>query len=304
MLETPVLFIIFNRPDLERQVLERIREVKPKQLFVVADGPRLNRPDDIEKCKKAREVIDELVDWDCELHKNYSDENLGCRERVSSGITWFFEHVEEGIILEDDCLPSDSAFEYLENKLNFYKNDHSIGSITLVNRLKTQIYFTNDSYLSKYAGIWGWATWADRWAESTRLIFDENKLRQTILGKFKTALEKDFNNHVLAKTFSKKYDSWGFYWRFYHIVNSKYCIRPKVNLVENIGFNNDATHTLTADKSFTNLKLDLNRVINNRLRYCSFIDYVHVADKINMSSYKYRILIKLFNFMNFILRLY
>src|SRR5450759_4497034 len=121
--ETPVLFLIFNRSDTTQQVFNQIRQIKPKYLFVAADGPRLDRPVEIEKCLETKSIIQQ-IDWDCELKSLFSETNLGCRVGVSSAITWFFENVEQGIILEDDCLPDLSFFPYCENLLNKYKDDN------------------------------------------------------------------------------------------------------------------------------------------------------------------------------------
>ena len=125
--ETPVLFLIFNRPDLSQQVFERIREIKPKQLFVAADGPRATHPDDAQKCADARRVTLNIIDWECEVKTLFRDENLGCGLAVSQAITWFFEQVEMGIILEDDCYPDLSFFRFCEKLLDYYKR-HSITS--------------------------------------------------------------------------------------------------------------------------------------------------------------------------------
>lgn len=115
MLSTPVLFIVFNRVQTTQQVFDRIKQVQPKYLFVAADGPRPDKPDDIQKCADTRKII-EQIDWDCELKTLFREENRGCGYGPAEAITWFFEHVEYGIILEDDCLPSLSFF------LNFVKN--------------------------------------------------------------------------------------------------------------------------------------------------------------------------------------
>src|SRR5947209_6606742 len=100
----PVVFLIFNRPDLTARVFEEIKRAKPASLLVVADGPRTAHPEDALKCGATRAIV-EAVDWPCEILRNYSDVNLGCRKRIASGITWAFENVQEAIVLEDDCLP-------------------------------------------------------------------------------------------------------------------------------------------------------------------------------------------------------
>ncbi len=124
-LTTPVAFIIFNRPDTTSKVFEAIKQAKPKKLLVIADGPRINKPGEAEKCKQTR-AITEQIDWDCEVLRNYSENNLGCRNRVSSGIDWVFENVDEAIIIEDDCLPNPSFFRFCQELLGKYRNNDEI----------------------------------------------------------------------------------------------------------------------------------------------------------------------------------
>ena len=127
-MKTPVAFLIFNRPDTTAKVFEAIRQAKPPKLLVVADGPRSDNPSEAEKCQAAREII-EQVDWECEVLTNYSDVNLGCKTRVSSGLDWVFDNVEEAIILEDDCLPHPSFFPFCEKLLDNYRDDKRIMDI-------------------------------------------------------------------------------------------------------------------------------------------------------------------------------
>ena len=161
-LTTPVAFLIFNRPDTTARVFEAIRQAKPPKLLVVADGPRPDRPDDVEKCKAARAIIDR-VDWACEVLTNYSDLNLGCGKRPATGITWVFEQVEEAIIFEDDCLPHPSFFRFCEELLNYYRHDERIMVIS-GNNFQFGRNRTDDSYyFSRYNHIWGWASWRRAW---------------------------------------------------------------------------------------------------------------------------------------------
>jgi GT2 family glycosyltransferase len=157
-LTTPVAFLIFNRPDTTARVFEAIRQAKPPKLLVVADGPRPDRPDDIEKCKAARAIV-EGVDWDCEVLKNYSDINLGCGKRPATGITWVFEQVEEAIILEDDCMPNPTFFEFCQAMLAEYRDDKRImmiGGTNFLGEWKSKI---QSYHFSFYGGTWGWASY-------------------------------------------------------------------------------------------------------------------------------------------------
>ena len=159
-LKTPVAFIIFNRPSLTQIVFNTIRQAKPKQLFVIADGARF--PEEKEKCQQARDIIRQ-VDWDCEVLANYSDVNLGCGKRISSGISWVFEHVEAAIILEDDCLPHLSFFRYCENLLDYYRDDERVMAIGGDNFQDGNKKTPYSYYFSKYPHVWGWATWRRAW---------------------------------------------------------------------------------------------------------------------------------------------
>ena len=125
MLQTPVVFLIFNRPDTTQRVFSAIAKAKPDTLLVVADGPRPDHPEDVEKCAAAQEVVDR-VDWSCDLRRNYAEVNLGCRNRVSSGLDWVFENVDEAIVLEDDCLPHPTFFQFCEELLHRYRHDERI----------------------------------------------------------------------------------------------------------------------------------------------------------------------------------
>lgn len=166
MLSTPVLLIIFKRPDTTRQVLQAIRQVKPRQLFVAADGPRPDHPDEAEKCHQTRAVIEE-VDWKCEVQTLFQQRNLGCGPGPVTGpvtaITWFFHNVEQGIILEDDCLPDLSFFRFCEELLDRYRYTEQIMHISGNNFLYGRKRGSASYYFSKYTHVWGWATWRRAW---------------------------------------------------------------------------------------------------------------------------------------------
>lgn len=161
-LNVPVLLLIFNRPDTTQRVFHEIRGASPLQLFISADGPRENKPGEFEKCQITRDIVRQ-VDWDCEVYTNFRDKNLGCKIAVSSAIDWFFENVEEGIILEDDCLPSFSFFRFCEELLEKYRDDERIMQIGGTNLLSEWQRSDDSYYFSKYGAIWGWATWRRAW---------------------------------------------------------------------------------------------------------------------------------------------
>lgn len=246
MFETPVLFIVFNRPEITAKTLSVIKEVKPKYLYIAADGPRKNRPDDAEKCKKVKEVIHEMVDWDCELKTLYREENRGCGHGPAEAITWFFDHVEQGIILEDDCLPAKSFFRFCEELLKKYKDDDKVWWISGSNFFG-KWYTKKASYsLSNFGPLWGWATWRNYWEN-----FDysaEGWFTKT----GKENVRKSLNNNLYYKYFSKVFDRyfeitkddvWDYQFLFSRFNHGGVTIIPSANQITNIGFGENATHT-------------------------------------------------------------
>ena len=156
MFNTPILFLIFNRPEVTFAVFEQIQKIQPKYLFIAADGPRNYKENEL--CKATRDVV-QKIDWDCELKTLFRNENLGCAKNVSSAIKWFFDHVEKGIILEDDCYPDLSFFSFCEELLNYYDNNDRIMAISGFNA-QLGIKRTKHSYFfAEIPLVWGWATW-------------------------------------------------------------------------------------------------------------------------------------------------
>lgn len=255
-LDTPVAFIVFNRPDTTERVFAEIAKAKPPKLLVVADGARANREWEAEKVSATRAII-ERVDWDCEVLTNYSEINLGCKVRVSSGIDWVFNQVEEAIILEDDCLPDPTFFRFCQEMLERYKHDQRIGMISGDN-FQFGNRRNNDSYyFSKYVHIWGWATWRDRWQGSYDvelkkwpIVRDEGWLLD-MLGN-----PDEFESwaNIFEHTHNSKIDTWDYQWVFANWVESRINVMPNVNLISNIGFGADATHTVR-DSHLANLPI-------------------------------------------------
>ena len=243
-LSTPVAFIIFNRPDPTKRVFEAIRQAKPKQLLVIADGPRSDRSGEAEKCNETRAIIDR-VDWDCEVLTNYSHHNLGCKRRVSSGIDWVFSQVEEAIILEDDCLPAPSFFQFCQTLLEKYRDDDRISMIG-GNSCQQEQTRTSYSYLfSKYAHIWGWATWRRAWKDydvdmKTWPECKENNLLQSA---FHDIYEQKSWIEIFDNVYAGEIDTWDYQWLYTCFSQNRLSIEPNRNLVSNIGFGADATHT-------------------------------------------------------------
>ncbi|MGD1174069.1 methyltransferase type 11 [Mycobacterium seoulense] len=256
----PVIFVIFNRPDSTRRVFETIRAARPSTLLVVADGPRADVPGEAEKCAAARAVI-EGVDWDCDVQTNYSETNLGCRLRCSSGITWAFELVDRAIIIEDDCIPSASFFPYCAELLERYESDERVMMVSGDNHLFGRAETAESYYFSRFAHLWGWATWRRAWARYDIHMTNWPEIRDRGLFDhyFRRPSERFFWESVLQCAYDGNVDTWDFQWVYSIWANSALCVAPARNLVRNIGFHPGATHTMknTAYSSLSAEELDL-----------------------------------------------
>lgn len=243
-MKTPVALIIFNRPDTTERVFLEIAKARPPKLLVVADGPRVDRPGEIEKCNASRAIIDR-IDWPCEVLTNYSEINLGCKNRVSSGIDWVFSQVEEAIILEDDCLPEASFFQFCEEMLERYRYDERIGMISGTNFLDNKIAIDDSYYFSKYMTIWGWATWRRAWKNYDVTIECWPKLKDDrFLGsRINSKDERSYWYRAFDRVHSGAIDTWDYQWVLCNWIQSRLSVVPSVNLISNIGFRPDATHT-------------------------------------------------------------
>jgi hypothetical protein len=248
MLQTPVLFLVFNRPETTRRVFDVIRQKRPTQLFVAADGPREGREGEAEKCEQVRRIAT-AVDWPCEVHTLFRNQNLGCGVAPAQAITWFFEQVEEGIILEDDCLPNLSFFEFCEVLLDRYRNHMEVMHIGGFN-LQLGHKRGNDSYFySRYTHIWGWATWRRAWAKYDFEIksYLEFKKSNQITKITNNKKEQDYWLQKFALVAEgKRKDIWDYQWLFCCWLRNGITIVPNVNLISNIGFGDEATHTTTS----------------------------------------------------------
>ena len=247
---TPILFIIFNRPDTTQKVFNTIRKAKPKQLFIAADGSRPDREGEIEKCQKSRKIATS-VDWDCEVKTLFRDKNLGCKIAISSAIDWFFENVEEGIILEDDCLPNQSFFWFCQELLEYYRNDTRIMHISANNFQFGRVRGEGSYYFSKYGSTWGWATWRRAWKhyDVNMKNFEEFKKEAQINNVFPIKQQQKYWTKVFQLVHEGKIDTWDHQWAYTCFINNGLCIKPNINLVSNIGFGSNSTHT--KDKSCT-----------------------------------------------------
>lgn len=243
-LKTPVVLIIFNRPYTTERVFAEIARAKPPKLLIVADGPRAERPGEAEKVAATR-AITERVDWPCEVSTNYSEINLGCKGRVSSGLDWVFAAVEEAIILEDDCLPHSTFFRFCEELLERYRDDQRIMMVSGNNYQFGEQQTKYSYYFSRYTHIWGWATWRRAWRffDANMTLWPEVRDSGWIDEIYETPAEADYRRNCFECTYSGAIDTWAYIWSFACLIESGLVIRPSTNLVSNIGFGPEATHT-------------------------------------------------------------
>jgi len=251
-LSTPIAFIIFNRPDTTQQVFNEIKKIRPKKLFVIADGARNN--EEWKECNKTRDIINQ-IDWDCKVYKNYSNKNLGCKIRVSSGLDWFFENVEQGIILEDDCLPSQSFFPYCEDLLEKYRDNDKIMCITGDNFQNGIKRGDNSYYFSIYNHCWGWATWKSAWQhfdiemKSFPRFKAKNKINEVINQK----IAQKYWLKIFQTTYENRINSWYYVWIYACWYRKGLTCTPNINLISNIGFDNRGTHTTDQNNKLANI---------------------------------------------------
>jgi len=258
LLETPVIFIIFNRPHTTARVFQEIAKAKPRKLFVVADGPRDGVQGDVERCQAARAII-ERVDWDCEVRKNYSDVNLGCGKRPATGINWVFEHVDRAIILEDDCVPNLSFFRFCDELLEKYRHHENIMQICGNHfGIRSRDFTSNYNFSMHNICAGGWATWQRAWKYFDPEVKQWETLRETSWLKdlVDNPLADRYWREMFDLAFSRKGEVsfWDYQWTFACWVNNGLSIIPQSTLVSNIGFGPGATHTKAPDSPMANLR--------------------------------------------------
>ena len=245
-MNTPILLIAWRRPHTLRQVIDAVRPVAPSRVFVACDGPNPNRLGEDKKVAATRAVIETEIDWPCQINRLYSDVNLGCRLGVSRAITWFFEQVEEGIILEDDCVPHPDFFTYCTTLLKRYRDDTRVWCISGNNFQKGQWRGDGSYYFSRYNHCWGWASWRRCWSKYDAELTQWPKLRNAKLLKtiFEDSVERQYWSDIWQKLLERgQPDTWDYQWSFTCFVNSGLTALPNRNLINNVGFDGDATHT-------------------------------------------------------------
>lgn len=243
-MQTPVLFLGFNRPDLAARVLERLRGCGVSRLFVALDAPRPDKPADAELCRAMKRLVDE-IGWADEKVVLERENNLGCGLAVSGAISWFFERVDRGIILEDDCLPDPTFFSFCEEMLGRYADDPGVGTVSGTGLIPSNLAPASPYFFSKYVGIWGWATWRRWWKKYDYSLgsIGAAEWRDVVAARSENAVERRYWLHILELMLAGKIDTWDFQVQFSAWKEHSVHVTSSRNLVENLGFRGDATHT-------------------------------------------------------------
>ena len=255
--KSAVLFIIFNRVDTALAVLSEISKARPQKMYVAADGPRLGRTGETLACEETRNLVLNNIDWDCEVYTLFREDNIGPKEAISSAISWLFDHEEEGIVLEHDCLPNNSFFYFCDTMLQKYRTDSRIWLISGFNFNSKKKRNEASYYFSNLTNGWGWATWKRSWA-----TYDKD-LSKYELHEVRAQLEKIFMHQLIIDrwveifedTKNGKIDTWDYQVTFAHLFNHALTIIPNYNLVSNIGFGEFAENTKDVNSPFANVPL-------------------------------------------------
>jgi len=301
-IDTPVLFLIFNRPEKTGTVFQAIRKARPRHLYIAADGPREHVAADRKKCEATREAVAQ-VDWPCEVRTLYREKNLGCRYAVSSAITWFFDQVEDGIILEDDCLPHPDFFTFCSALLNKYSTDDRVMHISGANfQFGIHRGDPDDSYyFSRISHIWGWASWRRAWKHYDVDMKDFPSFFKNLPTQSPfTSRESQRYWLFHFKRMYHKADTWDYQWTYAVMKNNGYCIMPNVNLISNIGFGGDATHATQKVDRLANMATSPlgNLVHPSRLEFSELADDYTIADVFPIPGFFKRAIAKILKTLN------
>jgi hypothetical protein len=248
--DTPLLLIAWRRPHALRQVIDAIRPVAPTRLYVACDGPSTERSGETEKVAATRQVIDQEIDWPCQIERRYSDENQGCHHGETRAMNWFFEQVEEGIILEDDCVPHPDFFPYCATLLERYRYDTRVWCISGDNFQNGRWRGEGSYYFSRYNHCWGWASWRRCWQLHDPTLSRWPLLRDSGLLEaiFEDPLERRYWAGIWQRLVDEgQPDTWDYQWTFTCLAHGGLTALPNRNLVRNVGFDSDAVHTRSAE---------------------------------------------------------
>ena len=251
---TAIAYIVFNRPQHTEKTFAVLREQRPSQFFIIADGPRAGHPTDIEHCAAVREIVAN-VDWPCEVHRKYADTNLGLKKNVSSGLDWVFSQVERAIVLEDDCVAHPDFFRFCDELLECYAEDERVSVITGNNFQNGQRRGQASYYFSKYNHCWCWATWRRAWHyyQGDLLFWPEWSQSDDWREKTPDTVERRYWSKIFERVRAGQIDSWAYPWSASVWYHGGLTATPNVNLVSNIGFGADSTHTASADSPLSGM---------------------------------------------------
>jgi hypothetical protein len=265
-----VVLVFFKRMSALK-VLEGIQTYAPENLYLIADGGRTEK--EHEQCLIVRRAVEDAIDWPCEVHKLYSETNLGCRVGIPGGLDAVFDQVDRAIILEDDCVPAASFFPYCEEMLRRYATDTRIWTICGSNFLPSGSYFGDHSYLfSGYPETWGWATWKRAWSGYNKDIslWPQAKMEGILGAIFPRSEEREYWESIFQQVFDHTTfsDPWDYQWLFLSWSNNALSVVPRENQISNIGFNSEATHTFDQSSALANMPLG---ELQFPLRYPPFV---------------------------------
>jgi hypothetical protein len=254
-ISSPVVMLVFNRPELTRAVLDQIRAARPPVLLIVADGPRPGHPTDAKKCAEVRSLIESGADWGAQLLTNYAESNLGLRARIASGLTWAFEQVDRAIILEDDCVPHPSFFPFCGELLEHYQQDTRVGVVAGDNFQPQPFACEASYYYSRYPHCWGWATWRRAWKYFDEPMAQWPALKATrwLESVFPDPLHAGYWEDIFDRVHQRKINSWAYVWTFCCWSQHLLTVLPTINLVKNIGTGDQATNTKDEISAMHNL---------------------------------------------------
>ncbi|MCH2181947.1 MAG: glycosyltransferase family 2 protein [Mariniblastus sp.] len=259
-LQTPIAFCVFNRPEVTERVFCEIAKQRPRHLLVIADGPRSQHPDDPKKIARTRDII-KKIDWPCDLRTCFAEQNMGCGQRMATGLTWAFQQFEELIILEDDCLPHPSFFGFCEQLLARFRDNPDVMMISGDN-FQPAPRSGNSYYFSKWPHIWGWASWRQAWQSflDTTPPQDNTELAHVLSRVHAQTDEIERWTSILRDYFDGKIDTWDFRWMYAIWQKQGLTVLPNLNLVSNLGFGPGATHTM--DENSPLAEMTIHEVVN------------------------------------------
>ena len=254
--DVPVVLLVYNRPQFTASALAPLRSIRPRRLLIVADGPKSNRADDERRCREVAEILD-TIDWPCQIDVNRAAANLGCRKRVQTGLDWVFETVDRAIIVEDDCVLDPSFFPFSRELLDRYEGNervHVIGASNGQLGFKTG---PDSYYFTRYPMIWGWATWRRTWKIYDRDIdaWPGLKAESWLNSFFDDPLAAEYWAHNFDRI-RQGFDTWDYSLIFSSWKANGVSICPRTNLVTNIGWGPDSTHTNDPQSVYANMPLE------------------------------------------------